>query len=131
MIMKVLAKYYPYYVSGHSAQKPDGGGEEAGYYYSDQGQDKHLRDYWNILVKRRRLIVTIFCGTVALGIIVNFLMPTQFAAKSTLQIEPQNLNITGVGGVAEGIRERGAGPVRLLSNPVCLAKEWAVGSAGS
>jgi capsular exopolysaccharide synthesis family protein len=120
--MKVLAKYYPYYVSGHSAQKPDGGDEEAGYYYSDQGQDKHLRDYWNILVKRMRLMVAIFCGTVALGIIINFLMPTQYAAKSTLQIEPQNLNVTGVGGVAEGIREGGAGPYDYYQTQFALLK---------
>jgi capsular exopolysaccharide synthesis family protein len=121
--MKVLARFYPYYVSGRSAQQRDVEDQDE-YYYSDQGQDKHLRDYWNILVKRMRCVVMIFCGTVGLGLLINFLIPTQYAAKSTLQIEPQNLNITGVGGVAvaEGTREGGASPYDYYQTQFALLK---------
>ena len=119
--MKVLARYYPNYVSPRPAQQQAVEDDEAGYYDPDQNRETHLRDYWNILAKRMRHMVTIFCSVVALGLIVNFLSPTQYTAKSTLQIEPQDLKITGVGGVGEGLRE-GGGPYDYYQTQYALLK---------
>ena len=105
--MKVLARYYPNYVSPESSQQPAAADEDGGYYYAEQGQDKHLRDYWNILRKRKRQMIAIFCGTVALGLIFNFLSPTLYMAKSTLKIEPQNPTVSGVRGVEGSAQRRG------------------------
>src|SRR5262245_24531742 len=84
--------------------------EESGYYYAEQGQDKHLRDYWNILRKRMRHMVLIFCGAVVLGLVFNFSSPTLYRARSTLKIEVQSPRITGVGGVGETHQEMIGGP---------------------
>ena len=104
--MKVLARYYPNYVSPESSQQPAAADEDGGY-YAEQGPDKHLRDYWNILRKRMRHMVAIFCSTVALGLIFNFFSPTLYLAKSTLKIEPQNPTVSGVRGVEGTLSEGG------------------------
>lgn len=71
--------------------------EDLGYYYSDQEQqNKHLRDYWGILLKRLRYMVPVFCTVVALGLIATFFSPTLYTARSTLKIEPQNPAFTGI-----------------------------------
>ena len=106
--MKVLARYYPNYVSPRSSQPP--AAPEEDFYYSDPEQEKHLRDYWNILQKRMRYMVPIFFATVGLGLLFNLFSPTLYTAKSTLKIEPQNPTITGVGGVGEMHEGSGAGP---------------------
>jgi capsular exopolysaccharide synthesis family protein len=120
--MKLPAQQYPYHISAPAADEPgvDDGGN--GYYYPEQAQDKHLRDYWNILVKRLPLILTIFCGTVALGVIVTLFSPTEYSAKSTLKIEPQNPSVTGVGGVAEYRDEEGAGQYDYYQTQFVLLK---------
>jgi polysaccharide biosynthesis transport protein len=122
--MKLPAQQNPYYISSRPAERPDAEDEGNGYYYSysDQVQDKHLRDYWNILVKRLPLILTIFCSTVALGVIVNFSLPTQYSARSMLKIEPQNPTVTGVGGVAEMRDGDGAGPYDYYQTQFVLLK---------
>lgn len=98
--MKVLAKYYPNYVSRRTPQPaiPD---EDMGYYYSDQDQNKHLRDYWQVVLKRLRYMIPVFCATVALGLLFSFLSPTLYTARSTLKIEPQNPVFSAVPGVGE------------------------------
>ena len=108
--MKVLARYYPNYVSARSSQPPAAPEDDYGYYYSDTEQPTHLRDYWNILQKRMRYMVPIFLATVGLGLVFNFFSPTLYMAKSTLKIEPQNPDVTGVGGVAEMHEAAGASP---------------------
>ncbi|MET0501519.1 MAG: polysaccharide biosynthesis tyrosine autokinase, partial [Candidatus Binatia bacterium] len=96
--------------------------EETGYYYPEQGQDKHLRDYWNMLRKRIRTMALIFCGVLVLGLVFNFSSPTLYTAKSTLKIEPQNPSITGVGGVGEGRQEGGGGPYDFYQTQYTLLK---------
>jgi polysaccharide biosynthesis transport protein len=94
--MKVLARYYPQYASPRSAPQPAVSDEDSAYYYSDQEQNKHLRDYWKVVVKRLRCMIAVFCGTVALGLLVTLFLPTLYTARSTLKIEPQNPSFTGV-----------------------------------
>jgi polysaccharide biosynthesis transport protein len=96
--------------------------EEAGYYYAEQEENKHLRDYWNILRKRMRYMVLIFCGTFALGLVFNFSSPTLYTARSTLKIEPRNPTVTGVGGVAENRQEGGGGPYDFYQTQYVLLK---------
>ena len=123
--MKVLARYYPNYVSPESSQQPAAANEDGGYYYGEQSQDKHLRDYWNILRKRMRLMVAIFCSAVALGLIFNFFSPTLYLAKSTLKIEPQNPTISSVRGV-EGALAEGGGPYDYYQTQFVLLKSGPV-----
>jgi uncharacterized protein involved in exopolysaccharide biosynthesis len=96
--------------------------EEAGYYYAEEGQDKHLRDYWNILRKRMRPMALIFCGAVALGLVYTLSSPTLYTAQSTVKIEPQNPTVTGVGGVAENRQEGGGGPYDFYQTQYALLK---------
>ena len=81
-----------------------------------------MRDYWNILRKRMRMMALIFCGVLLLGLVFNFSSPTLYTAKSTLKIEPQNPSITGVGGVGEGRQEGGGGPYDFYQTQYTLLK---------
>jgi succinoglycan biosynthesis transport protein ExoP len=105
--MKLPARYYPNNISSQPTQQFGGADDETLYYYPEQAQEKHLRDYWNIVLKRIRYIVAIFCGTLALGVAFNVFSPILYTATSILQIEPQNPAVTNVGGVAEATREGG------------------------
>jgi hypothetical protein len=45
--MKVLARYYPQYISARPTPAPAPPDDDLDYYYSDrEGGTKHLRDYW-------------------------------------------------------------------------------------
>jgi succinoglycan biosynthesis transport protein ExoP len=94
--MKVLARYYPQYASPRSTAQPAVSDDD--YYYSDQdqNQNKHLRDYWQILLKRLRYMVPVFCAVVAIGLLFGLFSPTLYTAKSTLKIEPQTPSFTGI-----------------------------------
>jgi uncharacterized protein involved in exopolysaccharide biosynthesis len=94
--MKVLARYYPQYISARPTPPP-APDDDLEYYYSDrEGTTKHLRDYWQVVLKRLRYMVPIFCGTVALGFLITIFSPTLYTARSTLKIEPQSPSFTGV-----------------------------------
>jgi succinoglycan biosynthesis transport protein ExoP len=94
--MKALARYYPQYVSPRTQPVPPGQSEETGYYYSDQEQEKHLRDYWKVILKRLRVVMPVFLAVVGLGFLYIIISPTLYMAKSTLKIEPQNPSFTGI-----------------------------------
>src|SRR4029079_8823702 len=93
--MKVLARYYPQYISSRPTPPPAPPDDDMEYYYSDREGTKHLRDYWQVILKRLRYMVPIFCGTVVLGFLVTVFSPTLYTARSTLKIEPQNPSFTG------------------------------------
>jgi succinoglycan biosynthesis transport protein ExoP len=112
----------PSFVPARSLPQTVGSTEEVGYYYSEPEQEKHLRDYWNILRKRKRHMLLIFCGAIALGLIFNFSSPTLYTAKSTLKIELQSPAVTGVGGVAETRQEAGGGPYDFYQTQYSLLK---------
>ncbi|MGH7797818.1 MAG: GumC family protein [Candidatus Binatia bacterium] len=77
--------------------------EEVSYYYSDQGDETHLRHYWKILLKRVRPMAAVFIDVMIIGALITLASPTLYTARSTLKIEPQNPTVTGVAGVAEGL----------------------------
>src|SRR5262245_37285839 len=89
--MKVLARYYPQYAAPQAARQPEVVDDETRYYYSDQvDENKHLRDYWQIMLKRLHQVFPVFLGIVALGLLICFISPTLYTAQSTLKIEPQS-----------------------------------------
>src|SRR5262245_55516668 len=69
---------------------------EPEYDYVSESEQVHLRDYWKILVKRRRMIALIFSAAVSLGILVSLTATNMYTAIATLKIEPQNPAVTGV-----------------------------------
>ena len=55
-----------------------------------QMEEPHLRDYWKVVVKYRRLIVTVFLGLfVSGGYIISGATP-MYTATATVKIDPQN-----------------------------------------
>lgn len=50
----------------------------------------HLSDYWNILVKRKGLIITVLCITVASTMAISFLMKPVYQATARLAIERES-----------------------------------------
>jgi polysaccharide biosynthesis transport protein len=56
-----------------------------------------LSSYWNILVKRRNVILSIFLAVFAAGAYFALSATTLYTATATIKIEPQNPQVTGVG----------------------------------
>jgi polysaccharide biosynthesis transport protein len=69
---------------------------EPEYAYVSESEEMHLRDYWKILVKRRRLIVGIFLTAVILGGLISLTATNMYTATAALKIEPQNPSVTGI-----------------------------------
>jgi capsular exopolysaccharide synthesis family protein len=68
----------------------------------------HVRDYWKIVVKRRRLIALIVLFTLSIGAYTTFTATRVYTSTSMLKIEPQNPRVTGVGEMVSG--SEGGGP---------------------
>ena len=71
--------------------------EEAQYVYPSAGEEVHLRDYWQIVVKRRWLIVFVCLALVAIVAYFSFTATPLYKSTSIIKIEPQNPTVTGVG----------------------------------
>ena len=69
---------------------------EPEYAYVSESEAVHLRDYWKILVKRRRMIAWIFSAAVILGILISLTATNMYTATAALKIEPQNPAVTGI-----------------------------------
>jgi capsular exopolysaccharide synthesis family protein len=69
---------------------------EPEYAYISESEQVHLRDYWKILVKRRRMIAWIFSAAVILGILISLTATNMYTATAALKIEPQNPTVTGI-----------------------------------
>ena len=69
---------------------------EPEYDYISESEKTHLRDYWKILVKRRRMIAWIFSAAVILGILISLSATNMYTATAALKIEPQNPAVTGI-----------------------------------
>jgi succinoglycan biosynthesis transport protein ExoP len=70
--------------------------EEAEYVYPAEEQARHLLDYWNVLVKHRRLVTLLFLIVFGISAYVNFSATPLYTASAMLQIEPQNPTVTGL-----------------------------------
>jgi succinoglycan biosynthesis transport protein ExoP len=92
--MKVLARYYPQYAATQAPRQPEIVDDDPRYYFSDQDENKHLRDYWKVILKRLHQVMPVFLTIVALGMLICFISPTLYTAQSTLKIEPQNPSFT-------------------------------------
>jgi uncharacterized protein involved in exopolysaccharide biosynthesis len=74
------------------------------YAYVEESQEEvHLRDYWNIIHKRKRMVALILLLVAGLGIYIIFTATTLYTASAVLKIEPQNPNVTGVGDLLQGV----------------------------
>jgi len=69
---------------------------DAQYVRIPQSEETHLRGYWKIVVKRRRLVVLVFLIMLALGAYFNFSATPLYTASATIKIEPQNPRVTGI-----------------------------------
>jgi polysaccharide biosynthesis transport protein len=101
--MNELARQYSDALAGRGTTRSAPPADEVVYYYSDQGEQTHLRHYWKILLKRIRPMAAVFIDVMIIGAIITLASPTLYTARSTLQIEPQNPTVTGVPGVAQGM----------------------------
>lgn len=100
--MNEIARPYSDSIAGRGSARIAPPVEEVSYYYSDQGDETHLRHYWKILLKRIRPMAAVFIDVMIIGVIITLASPTLYTARSTLKIEPQNPTITGVAGINEG-----------------------------
>ncbi|MCS6927344.1 MAG: Wzz/FepE/Etk N-terminal domain-containing protein, partial [Candidatus Binatia bacterium] len=54
-----------------------------------ESQEFHLRDYWKMVRKRRRLVATVFLTVFALGAYITLSQTPLYTATATLKIDPQ------------------------------------------
>ena len=101
--MNELTRQYSDALAGRGTTRSASPADEVVYYYSDQGEQTHLRHYWKILLKRIRPMAAVFIDVMIIGAIITLASPTLYTARSTLQIEPQNPSVTGFPGVAQGM----------------------------
>jgi uncharacterized protein involved in exopolysaccharide biosynthesis len=95
--------------------------EEIRYYYGEQAEGTHLRDYWKILLKRGRYAIAVFVGVFAIGAVINLLSTPLYRAVAVLQIEPQNPTVTGVAGVQPAVQTE-SGPYDYYQTQFALLK---------
>ena len=55
------------------------------YVYSTESEQVHLRDYWKMLLKHRRLVVLVFLAVLGLGAYLTFLVTPLYTASATLE----------------------------------------------
>ncbi len=58
--------------------------------YNAQGEEAHLRDYWKVVVKYRRLILIIFLVVFGFGAYIISGATPMYTAAATIKIDPQN-----------------------------------------
>ena len=121
--MKVLARYYPNYVSPESSQQPAAADEDGRYYYAEQGQDKHLRDYWNILAQAHAAIwLRSSAAPSRWGLFSIFSLPTLYTGKVNLEnraAKPERQRRRRRGGRAQ---REGGGPYDYYQTQFVLLK---------
>ncbi|WP_374555907.1 GumC family protein [Thermomonas sp.] len=61
-----------------------------------------LLAYWHILVKRRRLIIGVLAGVVALALLVTLLATPIYRASTVLQLEKEGVQVVQVNGIQPG-----------------------------
>ena len=67
-----------------------GGPPAIEYVLSPETEEPRFRDYWKMLVKRRRLIILTFLVVFGLGAFMTFRTTPLYTASTTLRIEPQS-----------------------------------------
>jgi polysaccharide biosynthesis transport protein len=69
---------------------------EPEYNYASQQDEVSLSFYWNILVKRRNFILTVFFAVFSVGAYFALSSTTYYTAAAMIKIEPQNPQVTGL-----------------------------------
>ena len=111
----------PWHIRRWSDGEMNRGVQPPEYTYVEESQDEvHLRDYWNIVLKRKRMVALILLLVAGLGIYIIFTATTLYTASAVLKIEPQNPNVTGVGDLLQGVT--GAGPYDYYQTQFTLLK---------
>jgi capsular exopolysaccharide synthesis family protein len=64
--------------------------------YIPESEEVHLRDYWKMLVKRRRVVMLVFLAVFVLGAYSTFSATPLYTGRAILRIEPQDPEITGM-----------------------------------
>lgn len=72
---------------------------ETAYVYSPEQEERLLRDYWKMVVKRRRLVALVFLVVLGVGAFFTFQETPLYTARTTLKIEPLNPSAMGVEGM--------------------------------
>src|SRR5215467_7375603 len=81
---------------------PDG--RDVEYDYTPATSESDWRDYWNVIVKRRRLLLTVFLVILGLGGYFSLTGTRLYTATAVLKIDPVNPTVTtvqSVGNAAE------------------------------
>jgi polysaccharide biosynthesis transport protein len=71
-------------------------GAEAEDVYTSATEERHLRDYWTVLVRRRHLIVLVCLVVLGGGAYFTLSSTPLYTANAIIKIEPQNPTVTGV-----------------------------------
>src|SRR5919106_6907658 len=79
----------------------------ADYVHSADAHEVDLKDYFNVLIKHRRLLILVFSAVFVIGAYFSLTATSLYQASSILKIEPQNPSVTGV---AEIVRLSESGP---------------------
>ncbi len=69
---------------------------EPGYFSGREPEEVPLSHYWNILVKRRNIVVAIFLAIFLAGSYFALSATRLYRASATIKIEPQNPQVTGI-----------------------------------
>ena len=69
---------------------------EADYVYSSAREERHLGDYWAVLIKRSHLVVLVFLVVFGIGAYFTLSATPLYVASTTIKIEPQNPTVTGL-----------------------------------
>ena len=77
---------------------PDG--RDVEYDYTPATSEFDWRDYWKVVVRRRRLLIVVFLITVAFGAYFSLTGTRLYTATAILKIDPQNPTVTGVQSVS-------------------------------
>ena len=80
------------------------GSTEGEYVYTTATNEFDWRNYWNVIVKRRRLLLTVFLVILGLGAYFSLTGTRLYTATAVLKIDPQNPTVTtvqSVGNAAE------------------------------
>jgi polysaccharide biosynthesis transport protein len=69
----------------------------ADYVHSADAHEVDLKDYFNVLIKHRRLLILVFLVVFVIGAYFSLTATALYQASSILKIEPQNPSVTGLG----------------------------------
>ena len=94
---------------------------DAEYVSDPESTEVHLRDYWRILLKRRRLVILVFLTVVGLGAYKTVSSTPLYTATATLQIEPQDPEVMQIRELLTS-PDSGGGPYDYYETQFALLK---------